>query len=232
MRRESGRLPRILVAAPLLVFSRPLVVMLWALPLSRRQALGQAGASRLVATAWSWLSAPVPATVIQATALWLWHAPALFDRALASERWRAAQHLSFIVSALVFWSAMMGRRGGQASAGAGWALAALCPFATPVVSSALGALMAFATSPWSAGYARLGIAPYGLTSTEVSSSPGYSCGCRAGSCMPSRRWCWCGRCWRRRGHDRKWPDPLVCASRWCCSAWRRWRRWRRRYRCS
>jgi putative membrane protein len=37
---------------------------------------------------------------------------------------------------------------------------------TSIVSGALGALMAFATSPWYAGYARLGMAPFGLTPSE------------------------------------------------------------------
>lgn len=45
-------------------------------------------------------------------------------------------------------------------------LAALCMFATSVISGALGALMAFAQSPWYVGYARLGAAPFGLTPAE------------------------------------------------------------------
>jgi len=78
---------------------------------------------------------------------------------LASDGWHAAQHLSFLVSALLFWTAMLGRRTAPA-------LAALCLVATSIVSGALGALMAFATSPWYAGYARLGMAPFGLTPAE------------------------------------------------------------------
>jgi cytochrome c oxidase assembly factor CtaG len=42
----------------------------------------------------------------------------------------------------------------------------LCLVVTSIVSGALGALMAFATSPWYAGYARLGMAPFGLTPSE------------------------------------------------------------------
>ncbi|WP_407696273.1 cytochrome c oxidase assembly protein [Sphingobium sufflavum] len=45
-------------------------------------------------------------------------------------------------------------------------VAALCLVATSIVSGALGALMAFATSPWYSGYARLGLAPFGLTPAE------------------------------------------------------------------
>ncbi len=146
-----------LVAAPLLVLAEPLAVMLWAFGPAGRRAL--AAAVPVVAAPWRWLTGAVAATVLQAAALWLWHAPALFDRALASEDWHVAQHLSFLVTALLFWTAMLRRR---APAG----IAALCLVATAIVSGALGALMAFATSPWYAGYARLGLAPFGLTPAE------------------------------------------------------------------
>jgi cytochrome c oxidase assembly factor CtaG len=149
-----------LIAAPLLVLSDPLPVMLWAFPAPARRSLG--GLARLTAVRafWRWLTAPAVATLLQAAALWLWHMPGLFDRALASEGWHVAQHLSFLVSALLFWSAVMpGRRGNPM-------LAALCLFATSLISGALGAMMAFSTSPWYAGYSALGLAPFGLTPAE------------------------------------------------------------------
>lgn len=155
-----------LVAAPLLVLSQPLAVMLWAFSSGARRAIGRFSNSRPIAGMWAHLTGPITATVVQAAALWLWHAPALFDRALQNEGWHAVQHLSFLLSALFFWSAMLGRRGGQSSATAARAVAALCLFATSIISGALGALMAFAKSPWYAGYARLGMAPFGLTPAE------------------------------------------------------------------
>lgn len=148
-----------LAAAPLLVLSEPLAVMLWAFPSQGRRRLGTLAATPAVTAPWRLLSAPVTATLVQAAALWLWHAPALFDLALAQEGWHAAQHLSFLVSALLFWTAMLSRR---TAAG----VSALCLVVTSIVSGALGALMAFATSPWYAGYARLGLAPFGLTPAE------------------------------------------------------------------
>ena len=150
-----------LLAAPLLVAAEPLVVLLWAFPAAARRAIGGVVAARPVAARWRAMSGAVAATIIQAAALWLWHAPALFDLALASDGWHAAQHLSFLVSALLFWTAMLGRRG-AAERG----LAALCLFVTSLISGALGALMAFSQSPWYAGYARLGMAPFGLTPAE------------------------------------------------------------------
>lgn len=155
-----------LAAAPLLVLSQPLAVMLWALPAGARRALGGMSGSAPVAAVWKRLSAPITATAVQAAALWLWHAPSLFDRALDNEGWHAAQHLSFLVSALFFWTAMLGRRGGGSSNRAARGVAALCLFATSIISGALGALMAFAQSPWYPAYARLGMAPFGLTPAE------------------------------------------------------------------
>jgi cytochrome c oxidase assembly factor CtaG len=113
----------------------------------------------VIAAPWQWLTGAVTATILQAAALWLWHAPALFDCALASEGWHVAQHLSFLVCSLLFWTAMLHRR---TPAG----IAALCLVGTAIISGALGALMAFATSPWYAGYASLSMAPFGLTPAE------------------------------------------------------------------
>jgi putative membrane protein len=89
--------------------------------------------------------------------------PSLRALALACARhpaWHIAQHLCFLASALLFWSAMLHRRPRN------YGVAALCLFATSVVSGALGAMMAFAQSPWYVGYSRLGMAPFGLTALE------------------------------------------------------------------
>jgi len=151
-----------LVAAPLLVLAHPLGPMLWAFPAPARRALGATGRWVPLREVWRRLTAPVAATLLQAAALWLWHAPSLFDLALASEGWHIAQHLSFFISALLFWQAMLGYR--RTPGGLG--LSAVCLFATSVVAGALGALMAFSQSPWYARYAELGMAPFGLSPTE------------------------------------------------------------------
>lgn len=88
--------------------------------------------------------------------LWLWHLPALFDRALASEGWHAGQHLAFFATALLFWSSMLGR--GRSPWGA-----AVCLFITSMLSGALGAFMALSLSPWCGRYAALNLAAFGLT---------------------------------------------------------------------
>jgi putative membrane protein len=155
-----------LLAAPLMVLAEPLSTMLWAFPPDARRILGRISASKPISYTFIWATGAITATLIQAVVLWIWHMPSLFDIALASEGWHAAQHLCFIISALLFWSAMLGRRGAGAGAVGDRVLAAFCLLVTSIVTGALGALMAFANLPWYAGYARLGMAPFGLSPAE------------------------------------------------------------------
>jgi cytochrome c oxidase assembly factor CtaG len=149
-----------LVAAPLLVLARPVGIALWALPHGARLALATGG--RRARGAWHALTEPVTATLLQAAALWLWHAPRLFDLALANPGWHILQHLSFLATALLFWWSVLHGRAGERRAG----LAIGCLFFTATVSGALGALMAFSSSPWYAGYAASGLDAFGLTPAE------------------------------------------------------------------
>jgi cytochrome c oxidase assembly factor CtaG len=143
-----------LVAALLLVAARPGPVLLWGLPRAGRRFF--AGAARL--PLWSYLTEPVTATVIQSVVILAWHTPSLFDRALAHEGWHIAQHLSFVIGALLFWWAMLHR--------ASEVLAAICLFVTSLVGGALGALMALSASPWYAQYAAMGMTPEGLSPAQ------------------------------------------------------------------
>jgi cytochrome c oxidase assembly factor CtaG len=146
-----------LVAAPLLAWSRPLSVMIWSFPAAGRRGIGALG--RILSCPYRGLTHPVTATLVQAAALWLWHAPALFDLALSSNVWHVVQHLCFLISALLFWSAMFDRRHGVG-------VTAVCLFATSLISGALGAVMAVSQSPWYGPYAALGMTPYGLSPAE------------------------------------------------------------------
>jgi putative membrane protein len=151
-----------LAGAPLLVLSRPMPVMLWGFPHGARRTIGRLVHGAGIGALWSTLTHPVFATGAQAAALWLWHAPALFGLALAGEGWHVLQHLTFMVTALFFWTSMVDEtriRRHPMSAVIGL-------FFTALVSGALGALMAFSQSPWYVGYARLGMTPLGLTPVE------------------------------------------------------------------
>ena len=151
-----------LVAAPLLAWSKPIGVLLWACPQGTRQAAGAVSQNVWYSGAWRTLSSAMAASLLQAAAMWLWHAPALFNRALIHEGWHAAQHLSFVFAAILFWWAMDAaareRRPG---------VAALWLFFTSVHSGLLGALMTFARSPWYPRYIELGLSGFGsLTPLE------------------------------------------------------------------
>ena len=150
-----------LVAAPLLVMSRPLGIALWAFDGRVRAWLAAAGRQRGVSAAWRSATDPFAATLLQAAVLWGWHAPAAFDLALARPGWHVVQHVCFLVSALLFWWAMLQGRGRQRAA-----VAVGCLFFTSIVSGALGALMAVSDGPWYAGYAALGLDAFGLTPAE------------------------------------------------------------------
>lgn len=150
-----------LVAAPLLVLSRPLGIALWALPRGARRALGAWTQSRGWSSAWRVATDPVAATVLQALALAMWHAPALFGRALASPAWHVAQHLCFLGSALLFWTAMF-----DPALRSRPALPVGCLFITSLLGGTLGAFMALSSSPWYVAYARLGVTGSGLSPVE------------------------------------------------------------------
>lgn len=147
-----------LVAAPLLVLARPVGIALWALPDGWRQRVARVHRQSWFAGAWGAVSAPVAATTLQIAALWAWHAPVLFDLALASNGWHIAQHASFVVTALLFWNAVLDVRVVRGRT----LLAVGCLFVTVMVGGALGALMALSSSPWYEGYRALGMTPFGL----------------------------------------------------------------------
>ena len=147
-----------LPAALLLVAARPGPVLLWGLPQAVRSALGPLIRFGL----WRSLGSPYVATALQAVAIVAWHMPALFDRALDSEGWHIAQHLSFLVTALAFWWAMLARRGDAA----GNFISAICLFVTSMIGGGVGALMALDASPWYSAYVALGMTPFGLSPAE------------------------------------------------------------------
>ena len=146
-----------LVATLLIAASGCGGALAWGLPRPLR--LGLAGSWKAPFTAlWKQLTEPVTATILQAIAMWAWHVPALFDRALESSGMHIAQHSSFIATSLLFWWAMLHPRADRG----GFGLSAACLFITSLIGGALGALMAFSESPWYAGYAEMSMSGLGL----------------------------------------------------------------------
>ena len=152
-----------LVAAPLLVVGAPPVALAWALPREWRPALARAwrraGGLRSV---WHAISRPVPAWLLHAAALWLWHIPSFYDAALWSEPLHYLEHLAFFGTALLFWHVIV--RCGQPGA-LGHGAGVLYLFTMSLASAALGALMTLAAEPWYASYAATTQA-WGLTPLE------------------------------------------------------------------
>jgi cytochrome c oxidase assembly factor CtaG len=132
-----------LIAAPLLVLSRPLVPMLWALPGPERRWTGRFFKRAGLIRAWRWISRPLPAWLLHASALWAWHAPALFQAATRNSAIHALQHISFLGSALLFWWSLFYSRK-RASYGESFAYV----FTTAVHTSVLGALLTFSNTAW------------------------------------------------------------------------------------
>lgn len=150
-----------LVAAPLLVIGRPLIAFLWALPLNWSRQLGNVAKIGWLNRAWRTLTIPLVAWLVHAIALWIWHVPALFEAVLRYESVHTAQHLSFLISALLFWWALI--HGPQGALGYGAAVLYL--FTTSIHSGVLGALLTFARSVWYPSYIGL-TNSWGLTPLE------------------------------------------------------------------
>ena len=123
-----------LVAAPLVVLGRPVVPVVWALPPGVRiQVLRMARRGRV----WRAVTSPWLVLGLHAAARLAWHVPALFDAALADERIHAVQHLTFFVTAILFWWALLYGRYGRAGYGVGVAFV----FFTMLYSGLLGAVL-------------------------------------------------------------------------------------------
>jgi putative membrane protein len=136
-----------LVSAPLLVLSRPLVPMLWGLPMNWRRYIGGHTKTRRAQIFWRTATRPWTAWWTHAGALWLWHIPSWFQATLVSGSIHAAQHVSFLGSALLFWWSLFYPRE-RAAYGAGM----LYVFTTAVHTSILGALLTFTRQVWYPAY--------------------------------------------------------------------------------
>ena len=150
-----------LVAAPLLVLGRPLITFLWALPLHWSRSLGKVAKINALNRLWHAFTIPLVAWLVHAIALWIWHIPVLFEAVLHYEWVHTAQHLSFFISALLFWWALI--HGPQGAMGYGAAVLYL--FTTSVHSGVLGALITLAGSVWYPSYVGL-TSSWGLTPLE------------------------------------------------------------------
>ena len=137
-----------LVAAPLLVLARPLTAFVWGLPFEWRRGIGAWSKARLVQRTWRAVTTPLAAWWIHAAALWAWHAPSLFQATIDSDAIHAAQHASFLGSALLFWWALFYADGVKS-----YGVGVFYIFTTALHTGILGALLTFGRTVWYPAYA-------------------------------------------------------------------------------
>ena len=136
-----------LISAPLLVLGRPLVPFLWALPQRWRERAASIGRARSFRSVWDGFASPVSAWLISALGLWVWHLPWLFDQTLQNDWMHAAQHTTFLLTALLFWWPLT-----NPTSRFGYGAAIIYVFTTALHTSILGALLTFAPRPWYSPY--------------------------------------------------------------------------------
>jgi putative membrane protein len=124
------------ISAPLLIAARPIGTMLWSLSRRARVRMGRLLRWHAFVAVWDWLSAGGNATVLHGVAIWAWHTPTLFDAAVTNVAVHRLQHLSFLLTAMLFWWSVFYRSNPGLAA---WHL-----FVTMTHTSILGALMALA----------------------------------------------------------------------------------------
>jgi putative membrane protein len=132
------------VAAPLIVFSKPLIAGLFALPEPWRVSIGALTKTSLFSAWWNWLSGPLMVWCLHGITIWAWHIPFLYQATLDNEAVHALQHLCFLGTALLFWWTLVHGRYGRL----GYGVAFVYVFTTALHTSILGALMTFTQRIW------------------------------------------------------------------------------------
>jgi cytochrome c oxidase assembly factor CtaG len=140
----------IVVAAPLLALGSVGVAILAALPADLRVPLGRRFAGRTLRRLRAWLLAVPVATAAHGAAVWLWHAPGLYEAALADPLVHYLEHLTMLGTAIWFWWSIIGSRWRQ-PLGYGAGVAAL--FLTMLHTGLLGILITLAPAPLYPSYA-------------------------------------------------------------------------------
>jgi cytochrome c oxidase assembly factor CtaG len=120
----------------MIVVARPIGPLMWGLPFPLRRWATSGLKSSAVRVGWEWASRGIAATLIHGITIWGWHAPLLFDAAVSDVALHRLQHLSFFVTAVLFWWPVIWR--------SERAVGACHVFITMLHTSMLGALMALA----------------------------------------------------------------------------------------
>jgi cytochrome c oxidase assembly factor CtaG len=155
----------LVIIAPLLVASAPLLPMWYGLPERVRRLLSRLAKSKAAKPFYyvgRWLRQPAVSILLLMVGMWVWHWPALYDLALTNETihdW--GEHLTFIAVSLLFWTQIIPSPPLAPRAGYIGRLACL-GFAI-IQNVVLAVLLAFSARPLYAPYAHLVTAPGGFT---------------------------------------------------------------------
>ena len=158
----------LVVIAPLLVASAPLLPMWYGLPQGARKLLGglaRSKAARPFYYVGHWLRQPVVSSLLLMAGMWVWHWPALYDLALTNEvihDW--AEHLTFIVVSFIFWTQVIPSP--PLSPRAGYIGRLGCLGFAIVQNVVLAILLAFSQVALYAPYAHIVSAPGGFTALQ------------------------------------------------------------------
>jgi putative membrane protein len=151
-----------LVAAPLLVLGRPALAFLWAFAPAGRKRIGRLWTASGLSVFARVVMHPVVVWLLFYFNFILWHFPGPYQAALRNEAIHAGEHLSFLVTALMFWSIVI-EPSGRRRLGHGATL--IFVVKTAVLSALPGALLALAQRPLYPLYAD-GAAAWGLTQLQ------------------------------------------------------------------
>jgi putative membrane protein len=154
------------LAAPLVLLGAPQVALAWTLPAAPRLAVARWWRRRLLLRRLAHALVAIPvAWLAHAVALWAWHFPPLYDRAVYDDGVHALEHASFFLTALMFWWAIV-RAWERRHTGAGGAAAGVFSLFTTVLHTGLlAAVLTFASRPLYLSHAGR-TAPWGLTLLE------------------------------------------------------------------
>lgn len=128
-------------APPLLLYGRPGLVTFLGLPEPLRRRFGALRRRRGYRRALGAARNPVLVVVATTAALWGWHLPGPYQAAVADPVLHAAEHLTFLLSALAFWSLVVDP-GPRRRLGYGPAIPLVV--VTMLAGAALGAIITFA----------------------------------------------------------------------------------------
>src|SRR5262245_3332957 len=93
----------VVVVAPLLWMGAPVAPLFVGLPRSIRGTVLGVTRSPTGRLLMGWLLHPSVGWIAFALGFWVWHVPAFYDLALASDAWHHVEHACFLGSALLFW---------------------------------------------------------------------------------------------------------------------------------